>query len=74
MNYYDQDVECVARELNSDIEKGLSDQQVTESREKYGENAISEEKQKSLLRVFLEQFADLLVVILIIASIISMIR
>ncbi len=73
MNYYDQDVECVARELNSDIEKGLSDQQVTESREKYGENAISEEKQKSLLRVFLEQFADLLVVILIIASIISMI-
>ena len=73
MNYYDQDVECVARELNSDIEKGLSDQQVTESREKYGENAISEEKQKSLLRVFLEQFADLLVVILIIASMISMI-
>ena len=73
MNYFDQDGESVIKSLGSDREKGLTDQQVTESREKYGENAISEEKKKSIFRVFLEQFADLLVVILIIASIISMI-
>ena len=73
MNYFDQDGESVIKSLGSDREKGLTDQQVTESREKYGENAISEEKKKSVFRVFLEQFADLLVVILIIASIISMI-
>ena len=73
MNYFDQDEESVISALGSDRVHGLTDQQVKESREKYGENAIAEEKPKSLLRVFLEQFADLLVVILIIASIISMI-
>ena len=73
MNYFDQDAESVIKALGSDREKGLTDRQVTESREKYGENALAEEKSKSIFRVFLEQFADLLVVILIIASIVSMI-
>lgn len=73
MNYFDQDAESVIKALGSDREKGLTDRQVTESREKYGENALAEEKPKSIFRVFLEQFADLLVVILIIASIVSMI-
>ena len=73
MNYFDQDGDSVVKALGSDREKGLTDAQVTESRSKHGENAISEEKQKSIFRVFLEQFADLLVVILIIASIISMV-
>lgn len=73
MNYFDQDAESVIKALGSDREKGLTDRQVIESREKYGENALAEEKPKSIFRVFLEQFADLLVVILIIASIVSMI-
>lgn len=72
MNYFNQDEENVLRQLNTTKENGLSDSQVTESREKNGENLISEEKQKSIFMVFLEQFADLLVIILIIASIISM--
>ena len=73
MNYFDQDAESVIKALGSDRENGLTDKQVAESREKYGENAIAEEKPKSIFRVFLEQFADLLVVILIVASIVSMI-
>ncbi|MBR6623440.1 MAG: cation-translocating P-type ATPase [Ruminococcus sp.] len=73
MNYFNQDGEKVISQLGSDRTKGLTDAQVTESRQKYGENAITEEKQKSIFMVFLEQFADLLVAILIIASIVSMI-
>lgn len=73
MNYFNQDKEKVVSQLGSDIVQGLTDAQVTESRQKNGENAITEQKQKSLLMVFLEQFADLLVAILIIASIVSMI-
>ena len=73
MNYFNQDKETVVNQLGSDKQNGLTDEQVLKSREKYGENVISEEKQKSLLMIFLEQFADLLVVILIIASIVSMI-
>lgn len=53
-------------------EKGLSQEEVLRRREEYGENALLESKPKSTLRVFLEQFKDLLVIILIIAAIISM--
>lgn len=54
-------------------ENGLSDTQAQEALEKYGENVLTEQKKKSLLQVFLGQFCDLLVIILIIAAIISMI-
>ena len=40
--------------------------------QKYGENVLEEKGKKSVLRVFMEQFADLLVMILIVAAIISM--
>lgn len=53
--------------------EGLTDKQVAESIEKNGYNELTEKKKKSLLIVFLEQFKDLLVVILIIAGILSII-
>lgn len=71
-NYFNRDADSVIKELGTSREGGLSDSQVTESRAKHGENAIAEEKPKSIFMVFLEQFADLLVIILIVASIISM--
>ena len=48
-------------------EKGLSDEQVLQIREKVGENLLEEAKKKSVLQVFLSQFCDLLVIILIIS-------
>lgn len=53
--------------------EGLTDKQVAQSIEKNGYNELTEKKKKSLLLVFLEQFKDLLVVILIIAGILSII-
>ena len=47
MNYFNQDKETVVNQLGSDKQNGLTDEQVLKSREKYGENVISEEKQKS---------------------------
>lgn len=52
--------------------KGLTEEKVKELRQKCGENVLEEKGKKSVFRVFLEQFADLLVFILIIAAIISM--
>jgi len=52
---------------------GLSSEETAAALEKYGRNALKEAKQKSTLQVFLSQFADLLVVILIVAAVISMI-
>lgn len=72
MNYFNQDEKTVLESLGTSRENGLTDGQVAENRRKFGENAISEEKQKSLLLVFLSQFADVLVMILIVAAVISM--
>lgn len=52
---------------------GLSSRQVEERREQFGENALRESGKKRALQVFLEQFKDLLVIILIIAAGISMV-
>ena len=52
--------------------EGLTAEEAATRLEKYGENRLREAKKKSVPRIFLEQFADLLVIILIIAAIISM--
>ena len=52
-------------------ENGLSSQQAAKNAEKYGKNQISEGKKKSPLVVFLEQFKDFLVIILIVAAAVS---
>lgn len=53
--------------------RGLSAKQVESRRTSYGDNLLREAKKKSVLQVFLEQFKDLLVVILMIAAVISMV-
>ena len=51
---------------------GLSSEQAAERLKKNGENVLAEGKKKTVLQVFLGQFADLLVLILIAAAIVSM--
>ena len=51
---------------------GLSTNDVESRREKYGINELKEGKKKSTFQVFLEQFKDVLVIILLIAATISM--
>ena len=48
--------------------QGLTTEQVEKQRATYGENALTEGQKKGPLVVFLEQFKDLLVIILIIAA------
>lgn len=51
--------------------EGLNDQQVVESRAKYGVNLLTPPKKDPLWKQFLEKFSDPLIVILIIAGILS---
>lgn len=50
---------------------GLSSEKAKELLERNGKNVLQEGKKKSVLQVFLSQFADLLVIILIVAAVIS---
>ena len=50
---------------------GLSAQEASRREEAFGPNKLSEGKKKSILQVFLEQFKDLLVIILMAAACIS---
>ena len=54
-------------------EQGLTSSRAETILAEKGENVLEEGKRKSTLQVFLEQFCDLLVVILIIAALISMV-
>lgn len=52
--------------------EGLASERAAELLLEKGENVLKEGREKSLLEVFIRQFADLLVIILIIAAVISM--
>lgn len=67
---YNKTTEQIMRDMNL-TENGLTDFHVQESRGKYGYNELHEEKKDSWLKIFLEQFKDLLVVILLVAAAIS---
>ena len=60
-----------ALEAQNASAEGLSAQEARRRAEQYGPNKLSEGKKKSTLQVFLEQFKDLMVLILIIAAVIS---
>ena len=49
----------------------LSEDQIKKNQQKYGPNALVEEKKKSILQIFLEQYKDFLVMILGVAAIVS---
>ena len=52
-------------------ENGLTGEEAKRRQAQYGPNELQEGGKKSTLRIFLEQFADFLVIILIIAAVIS---
>ncbi|MGN0363721.1 MAG: HAD-IC family P-type ATPase, partial [Bilifractor sp.] len=52
-------------------QNGLSPEQVNAAREKYGRNVLQEGKKKTPFQIFLGQFKDLLVIVLIVAAVIS---
>ena len=69
-NYYNLEIEEIEKKLNTSKE-GLSNEEHNRRLEENGFNELKEKKKESILSKFIEQFKDMMVIVLIIASIIS---
>ncbi|RKJ12663.1 ATPase, partial [Butyricicoccus sp. 1XD8-22] len=69
--YYREPIQKVLNELEV-TQQGLTEFEVQTRRKQFGYNELKEGKRKSAVQIFLEQFTDFLVIILMIAAIISL--
>lgn len=70
MTYYQQDSTKVLAELGT-TEKGLTASEVEKRLNDYGYNELEEKKKKTPLSIFLNQFKDFMILVLVAAAIIS---
>ena len=70
MNWHQKDIEEILDELNSS-RTGLSSGEARKRLEEHGPNVISEEKKKGPFLMFLDQFRDFMILVLIAAAVIS---
>ena len=68
--YYNKKVEELYKELNTNI-NGLTEEEAKKRLQEYGENKLTERKKKSNFVVFISQFNDLMIILLIFASVFS---
>ena len=70
-NWFNKTVDETISTLKTDVERGLSTEEIKKRQEEHGLNELKAKKKKSLLVKFLEQFKDFMIIILIISAIIS---
>ena len=69
--WFNKTVQETVENLKTDINLGLTQEQVNKNLAEYGLNELQGEKKKSLFVKFLEQFKDFMIIVLIFAAIIS---
>ena len=69
--WFNKDINAVEKELKTNMQTGLTQEEVKKRIEKYGLNELKAKKKKSIIQKFLEQFKDFSIIILIIAAIVS---
>lgn len=72
MVYYNNSVESVFKSLDTN-RNGLSDEEVRKRRDKCGMNRMPEQKKAGLLKIFMHQFLNPLIYVLLIASVVTII-
>ncbi len=71
LNWHSMDGATVLRELDTDPHRGLAEDEVRSRLEKYGHNELKKEEKASPLTLFFNQFKNLLIIILLIATVLS---
>ena len=70
-NWFNLSVDEVKRKLDTDLDSGLKQEEVSKRQSQYGYNELKAKKKKNLFQKFLEQFKDFMIIVLIIAAIVS---
>ncbi|MFA1818628.1 calcium-translocating P-type ATPase, SERCA-type [Virgibacillus oceani] len=71
MKWYQLDVEGIEQKLHVASTKGLNAKQVNQRRKQYGENTLIAQKKPSRWLIFLKQFQDFMVLVLLAATLIA---
>ncbi|HEY8463576.1 MAG TPA: cation-translocating P-type ATPase [Bacillota bacterium] len=71
IKWYQKQAKAIAAELESDLNRGLTQEKVLAKREQYGTNELAEQSGKSLRMMLLGQFKEFLVILLLIAAVLS---
>jgi len=71
LEWYNKGKREVLNELGTDLSHGLSNREAAKRLEKYGRNELEEQVKKSFISKLIAQFADFLIIILLIAAGIS---
>ncbi len=69
--WFNVEVDDTIKKLETNVDNGLTSEQVLEKTKKYGYNELQTKNKKSLFQKFIEQFKDFTIIILIIAAIVS---
>ncbi len=69
--WHTKSIEDAVKELDTDIKRGISEKESAERIEKYGYNELEEKKGRTPFRIFISQFNDFMIWILIAAAFIS---
>jgi Ca2+-transporting ATPase len=70
--WFSKSIEEVIQELNVNVTRGLSEEEVKVRREKYGVNKLLGKKKTGIFKLFIEQLRDWLIYVLIIAVFITL--
>ena len=71
MLFHFEPLDTVIQELESHPSAGLSSAQIPEKLSQFGENKLTEKKKKTNFQRFLDQFKDVMILILLVAAAIS---
>ncbi|MBQ8351918.1 MAG: cation-translocating P-type ATPase [Clostridia bacterium] len=72
MHYHNEPADRVLAELETNVNTGLTSEQVAKKREAFGENRLREKKKKTTLQRFFDQFKDVMILILLAAAAVSL--
>ena len=73
MLFHNLSKEDTVKTLSTNVETGLTAEQVSRLQEQYGENKLREKAKKTMLQRFLDQFKDVMILILLAAAAVSLV-